>query len=242
MAVGTVPTSADPLHIAAAANLQDVLTKALIPAFTHSMGIEVVPTFGATKQLAIQIEHGAPVDVFVAADTKSVAKLAKEGEILQGTETEYAIGQLVLWTRSDSALHPQSIADLSSASYAHIAIANPDTAPYGRAAVTALQRAGIYDSVQPRIVQAENIAQALQYARSGNADVALTALSLVVTDNKDPYVIVPGSLHDPIAQSAGVVAGTHDATDAKSFLAFLVGPTAAPIWKSYGYLPPGSAH
>jgi len=226
---------AQTLRVASAANLQKVMTEAVIPAFQKQTGATVVPTFGSTKLLATQLQNGAPIDVFVAADTETVAKLTAAGIVVPGTARVYAIGKLVLWTRRDAKHHPRVIGDLASPVYAKIALANPALAPYGRAAQQSLAAAGLTARVSARLVQAENIGQALQYAQSGNADVALTALSLVVEDKTDPYVIVPDRLHAPIAQSAGLVARSPQAALGAKFVAFLTSKDAAPIWKRYGY-------
>jgi len=239
--LSALPTHADPLRVAAAANLQKVFTEALLPAFLKKTGVAVTPTYGATKALAAQIENGAPIDVFVAADTVTVQKLAAERVIVAGTVHPYAIGRLVLWSSAQAAHHPQRLQDLADPVYAKIAIANPKTAPYGLAAEQAFDRAGIGPRVIARVVQAENIGQALQFAQSRNADVCLTALSLVIEDKADPYVIVPDALHDPITQSAGLVRATTQTTRALDFIHFLTGPDASKVWKRYGYeLPKGT--
>ena len=230
---------AAPLRIAAAANLQKAMTEAIIPAFQKQTGEQITPTFGSTRLLATQIENGAPIDVFVAADTETPRALAAKGRLVPDTLRVYAVGKLVIWSRKDAKHHPRRLQDLADPEYSKIAIANPALAPYGRAAQQALENTNLTVRVTPRIVQAENIGQALQYAQSGNADVALTALSLVVEDKTNPYVIVPDSLHAPIAQAAGVVSGCAHPALARRFLAFLVSSQAAPIWKRYGYtLPP----
>ncbi len=233
------PAHADDLRVAAAANLQKILTAALIPAFQKKTGATVTPTFGATKQLALQLGQGAPFDVFVAADTTTVNKLAAQGLIAPGSVRVYAIGRLVLWTWRDARRHPRKIQDLADPAYGRIAIANPATAPYGLAAQQTFAKAGLTPSVTPRLVQAENIAQALQFARSGNAGVALTALSLVIEDKTNPYVIVPDALHAPIAQAVGLVKSSPKMTLGQQFMTFLTGKEVAPVWKRYGYsLPP----
>ncbi len=237
-AVLSVPAHADPLRVAAAANLQKVFTEALLPAFQKKTGVAVTATYGATKALATQIENGAPIDVFVAADTVTVQKLAGERLVVATTVHPYAIGQLVLWSRKDAAHHPSRLQDLADLVYAKIAIANPRTAPYGLAAEQSFARAGIGPRLARRIVQAENIGQSLQFAQSGNADVSLTALSLVIEDKTDPYLIVPESLHDPITQSLGLVRTTTQTTQALEFIHFLTGKDAAKVWKRYGYTLP----
>ena len=237
-----LPAHADPLRVAAAANLQKVFTEAILPAFTHKTGVQVQVTYGATKLLAVQIENGAPVDVFVAADTATPQKLLAERLLAVGTVQTYAVGQLVVWSRRDAAHHPATVQDLASPVYAKIAYANPKTAPYGLAAQQAFAKTGETATVAPRLVQAENIGQALQFAQSGNADVALTALSLVIEDKDDPYFIVPERLHAPITQSFGLVKTTTQTTQALAFMDFLRSRDAAKIWKKYGYqLPPKAA-
>jgi len=236
--IGVPAHAADPLRVSAAANLEKVFTEALIPAFTKKTGVAVVPTYGATKQLAVQIENGAPIDVFVAADTSTPQKLLSEKLLAVGTVQPYAIGQLVVWSRRDAAHHPSIVQDLASPVYAKISFANPKTAPYGLAAQQVFSKTGLTATVAPRLVQAENIGQALQFAQSGNADVALTALSLVIEDKTDPYFIVPENLHDPITQSLGLVSRTTMTTQALQFIDYLTGPDAAKIWKRYGYTLP----
>ena len=226
---------AEPLKVAAAANLQKVFTEALIPAFEKKTGFAVQPTYGATKLLAVQIENGAPVDVFVAADTVTVQKLAGERLLIASTVHPYAIGHLVLWSRKDAAHHPARLEELASPVYAHIAIANPKTAPYGLAAQEAIAKLGLTASVTPRLVQAENIGQALQFAQSGNAEVALTALSLVIQDKTNPYTIVDDKLHAPITQSLGLVRTTTLTTQALAFINFLISKDTEKVWKRFGY-------
>ncbi len=229
---------AQTLRVAAAANLQKVLTEALIPAFHKRTGALVTPTFGSTKLLATQLQNGAPEDVFLSADTETVAQLARSGTLVAGSTRVYAVGRLVLWARRDAKDHPHAIGDLASPVYAKIALANPALAPYGLAAQQSLAKARLTALVAPRLVLAENIGQALQYAQSGNADVALTALSLVIADTADPYVVIPDTLHAPIAQSAGLVKGSSQATLGAKFLAYLTSKATAPIWKRYGYTLP----
>jgi molybdate transport system substrate-binding protein len=223
------------LRIAAAADLQPVLTQALIPLFERQTGARVIPTFGATRLLATQVQSGLPVDVFISADQATTAKLLSEGLLTAGSIHAYAIGRLVIWSRREAAHHPRRLQDLASPAYGRIAIANPALAPYGVAAVQSLSHAGLTAAVASRLVKAENISQCLQYAQTGNAAVALTALSLVIGDRADPYVIVPDDLHAPIVQSLGLVKGSAQPTLARRLIAFLTGPSAAPLWKHYGY-------
>jgi len=227
------------VRVAAAANLKHCLDDGLVPAFEKATGDQVTVTYGSTQLLARQLESGKPEDVFLSADTKTVDKLVSEKILVGATERVYAIGELVLWTRADAALHPKSIQDLTNLSYANIAIANPKLAPYGEAAVESLHSAGLDPAVAGRIVQAGNISDALQYAKTGNADAAFTALSLVIKDKKDPYIIIPASFHKPIRQSAALVQSSAGGT---AFLNYLSSASAVVIWKSYGYTVPGVQH
>ncbi len=227
------PRSETTLLVSAAANLADVLPP-LLDAFQERTGIRVHVNYGNTAQLAAQIERGAPADLFLAADRRHVESLANKGLVLPETVRVYARGKLVLWARADSGLALTSLAELASSRVGRIAIANPDQAPYGAAARQALQRLGLWDALQPKIVIAENIQQAFQYARSGNADVAFTALSLVVGES-GKRLEVPPELYDPIDQALAVVKGTRREAEARRLADFLVGPEAAAVWQRYGY-------
>jgi len=227
------------IRVAAAANLKKCLDEALIPAFQKETGDRVTVTYGSTQLLARQLENGKPEDVFLSADTKTVDNLVQEHVLNGASERVYAIGRLVLWTRADASLHPKNIHDLSNLSYANIAIANPKLAPYGAASIESLHKAGLDASVAGRIVQAGNISDALQYAKTGNSDAAFTALSLVIKDKKDPYIIIPEALHQPIRQSAALVGAGPDTTGSL-FLNFLSSAAAVRIWKNYGYALPSA--
>jgi molybdate transport system substrate-binding protein len=226
-------SSAQTIHVAAAANLEAVFSAKIVPTFEKETGITVVPVYGATKMLEQQMENGAPFDVFVSADTKTVNMLATEKLVDPSTVATYAIGQLVMWTRNDAKVHPATIADLADPNIQHIAVANPATAPYGAATIDALTRANLLTTFQPKIVYAENIQQSLQYAATGNADISFTALSLVIARTDGVYVVVPDFLHAPIKQSLGVKVSA--SVSARKFAAFLTSREADGIWTSSGY-------
>ncbi len=221
------------IHVAAAANLQSVLTSKIIPAFEAQSAVTVIPVFGATKVLEQQFENGAPYDVFISADTATVDKLAAEKLVDKNSVTTYAIGTLVLWSPNSASAHPKSVNDLTNPQYKHIAVANPKTAPYGTAAIESLTSANLLTTLNPKIVYAENIQQALQYAVSGNADVAFTALSLVISRNDGVWVDVPPALHKPIEQSLGVALNA--SAPAKLFAAYLTSKAVDQIWTTSGY-------
>lgn len=236
-ATRVVRADAPSVTIAAAANLEVVMTRRLIPEFTKETGIAVMPTYGATGLLAKQMEMAAPYDVFVSADTATVDQLVKERVLDGATEQPYAVGQLVLWARSDAPVLPKSIDDVTNALVTHIAVANPKTAPYGTGAIESLANAKLLNAVTSKIVYSANIQEALKFAQTGNADLAFTALSLVAADKSGVYVIIPAKLHAPIVQSVALRPSASDA--AHKFEAFLLSKQAKPIWAAYGYLSPG---
>jgi molybdate transport system substrate-binding protein len=167
------------LTVSAAADLTPAFSE-IGKLFEKETGTKVVFNFGSTGQLAQQIEQGAPVDLFAAANVTFVDKLEQKGLILSETKNLYARGRIALWARTDSILQFERFEDLGRPEITRIAIANPDHAPYGMAAREALQSIGIWDTVKSKLVLGENVRQALQYAETGNVDVAIVALSLSV--------------------------------------------------------------
>ncbi len=222
------------LTVSAAANMQAALTE-LGTQFQQQTGTQVTFNYGATGQLAQQIAQGAPVDLFVAADRKSVDDLATRGFILPDTVQVYARGQIVLYTRSTDTL--QSLNDLTRPEIRRIAIANPGTAPYGLAAQQALQNAGVWTAVQPKIVIAENIQQTQQYADTGNVDTAIVARSLAIA-SQGHWTPIPQELYQPIDQALGVVKGAHDERGARAFAAYLTSAAGRQALTKYGYTIP----
>jgi molybdate transport system substrate-binding protein len=138
----------------------------------------------------------------------------------------------------DSSLRIERIADLTVPEIKRVAIANPDHAPYGMAAREALQSAGIWEALQPRLVLGENVRQALQYAETGNVDVAIVALSLSIT-SKGRWTLIPEELHRPIDQALAVIRATKFEQEARRFGAFVLGPQGRPIMRKYGFVMPG---
>lgn len=220
------------LHVAAAANLSHVLVD-LSSAFEHRTGIRVVPSFGATAQLEQQIENGAPVGVFLAADVEHVDELIKGGFAEPSTRAIYARGQLVVWAPR----HPElsSLAGLENASVRVIAVAKPALAPYGAAAVETLHHARLWDKLKDRVVYAPSVSVAKEFADTGNADAAFTASSLTATETGHSFP-VDESLHKPIEQALCIVRNSKEQSGARSFTAFLASPEARAILKRYGYL------
>ncbi|MCX6029686.1 MAG: molybdate ABC transporter substrate-binding protein [Chloroflexi bacterium] len=203
---------------------------------------KVTFNFGSTGQLAQQIEQGAPADVFAAANVSFIEDLERQGRIAPGTKRVYARGRIVLWTRADNPLRPESLGDLARPEITRVAIANPDHAPYGVAAREALQTAGVWEAVQPKLVLGENVRQALQYAETGNVDAAIVALSLVVPAAQGSnggvqgrWTTIPQELHRPLDQALAVVKGTAHEREAAAFADFVAGPRGQEILRKYGF-------
>lgn len=226
-------TAPEELVVAAAANLTEALAE-IGPRFTSKTGIRVVFSFGATAELAKQIENGAPFDVFAAADTEHVDSLDRAGLLTPGTRAIYARGRLVLWLPAGSSLKIGRIEDITGKQFDRIAIAKPDVAPYGRAAVECLQQLGIWTQIEPRVIYAQNVSQARQYAATGNAEVAFIPLALVKTGD-GTYVEVKESLHEPINQALAVIKSSAKQDAARQFVSFVLSPEGQQLLKAKGY-------
>lgn len=229
------------LTVAAASDLTPAFEE-LGTLFEAETGIRVTFSFGSTGQLTQQIEQGAPVDVFAAANQSYIADLDALDLVLPDTIAPYAVGRLTLWTRSDSGHTFETVEDLQNAAVERIAIANPEHAPYGVAARETLQTAGLWEPLQPQLIFGENIAQTLQYAETGNVDVALVALSLsIAAGDAGNWMLVPDTLHNPLNQSLAVVAATVHEDEARQFAAFVNSEAGRAVMRRYGFLLPGEA-
>ena len=227
------PGVGDALVVGAAASLSEMLP-ALTGRFGDETDITITATIGATGQLAQQIRQGAPIDILLAADAASVDALVAEGLILPGSRAIYARGRLAMWSR-DAGARLARIEDLVSEDIRRIAIAHPEHAPYGRAGREALVSAGIWEEVEHKVVIAENVRQALQFAETGNADVAIVALT-VVHDAGGITMIVDDSLYTPLEHALGAVTGG-DRTSATRFLAFVLSPAGQEVLGRFGFMP-----
>ena len=205
--------------------------------FEEKTGTKAVFNFGSTGQLAQQIENGAPVDLFAAADQSYVDDLIRKGRLIGETKALYARGFLTLWRRDESGPRVERLEDLTQPGVRRIAIANPDHAPYGIAAREAMQIAGVWDAVRPKLVYGENIRQALQFAETGNVDVAVVALSLSI-QSKGAWVRVPESLHKPIDQALAVVQGSKREREARAFATFVTSEEGREVMGRYGFALP----
>ena len=232
----------EPLLVAAAADLAFAF-KDVGAAFEKSTGTPVKFSFGSTGLLARQIAEGAPFDVFAAANISFVEDVVKQGGCFADSKVLYGRGRIALWTRK-GAPAPTTLEDLRDPKYVKVAIANPEHAPYGKAAKQALIKAGVWDAVKDRLVYGENVQQALQFAQSGNADVALVALSLSVV-SEGGFTTIDPALHEPLDQALVVCKGAggksaHEPS-ARQFTAFVNSDAGRAIMKRYGFLLAGES-
>jgi molybdate transport system substrate-binding protein len=233
--------SAQGLTVAAASDLQSALPE-IIAQFEKDTGQPVRLTFGSSGNLFAQIQNGAPFDVFLSADIDYPKRLEASGEAERGSIYQYATGGIVLWTRKDSGLDlRRGLMGLDDPRVRRIAIANPEHAPYGRAAVTALRHEGLYEKVREKFVLGENISQAAQFAASGSADVGLLALALALSPrlkNVGNYVDIPGSWYPAIEQGAVILSSSKLKPLARQFVDHLKKPESGRILQSYGFALP----
>lgn len=229
IAFATTVFAQSPLRVAAAADLQPVLPP-ILAQFQQATGIHAEATFQASAMLTTQIQNGAPFDLFLSADVSYPKRLIDAGladaagTADSSTPIVYARGTLVLWTRKDSHLTP-SLALLSDPSLKRLAVANPDRAPYGRAAVAALTSLKLYDTLKPKLVTAENISQAAQFADTGNADAGLISLTSALTPRLSGdgyYFVIPRDLYPPIEQGAVIISKTTQRAQAHKLLDYLL--------------------
>jgi molybdate transport system substrate-binding protein len=228
------------LRIAAAADLKFVLVD-LVAAFEKSHpGATITVTTGSSGSFFAQLTNEAPFDLFLSADVSYPQRLVKGGQGVKESQFEYAIGHLVVWVPKDSALDVENrgVDVLRDDAVQKIAVANPKTAPYGRAAFAALQSLQVHDVVEPRLVFGENVAQTAQMTESGGADVGIISLSLAVSPtlrDKGKYWKVPGDAHPPIVQGGVVLRWAQDAALAGEFRDFLLSAEGRTILGQYGF-------
>jgi molybdate transport system substrate-binding protein len=230
---------AQEITVAAAADMSAALPQ-LVETYTKTTGQTVKLSFGASGNLTNQIRNGAPFDVFFSADEEYPRQLIAEGLASKDTLYRYAIGRLVLWVPSDSPLDLSKLGmnALLDPSVKKISIANPATAPYGRAAAAALRHFEIYDKVSSRLVLGENVSQAAQFVESGNAQAGLIALSHALAPamkDKGRYWTVPLDAYPTLNQAAVVITRSKQQDAARKFLEFLRSSEAASLLTSYGF-------
>lgn len=219
------------IHVAAASNLAKVLDD-LDGAFESNTQVHVVPTYGSTAQLTQQIEAGAPYDLLLAADAEHVDELIQKGLADAKSKQMYTRGQLVVYvpTRTDL----RTLTDLAKPKPVEIAVAKPELAPYGRAAVEAMQAAGIWSQMESHTKYAGSISAVMQYAQTGNVDAAFTSLSLV-DQAQGKYFTIDSKLYKPIDQMLCVLKSAKDKDAAELYASFLDSLEARTKFKKYGY-------
>ena len=228
-----------PLRVAAAADLAHAFDE-IQAAFAAKTPGPMTLTVGASGLLAKQITEGAPFDLFLAANSGYVEQVVRASACDGSTVHVYARGRLVVWTkRAEGA--PQTLAALAEPRFEHIAIANPEHAPYGAAARDALNRAKVWSQVASRVVYGENVQQALELAKTGNADAAIVGLSLALAQPSGSWAAVDEALYAPIDQSLVVCKHGENPAAARRLAEFLSSPAGRTILRKYGFLLPGEA-
>lgn len=228
--------SRTPLSVAAAANLRS-FSEELSDVFEKKTGIKVLFSFGSTAFLAHQIENGAPFDVYAAADVEHVDRLIDKGFLFPDSRAIYARGRLVLWAPPSSEVFLGKLQDLTGNNIRTIALAKPEVAPYGRAAAETLRSLHLWHQVQPKLVYAQNVLMARQFADSGNADVSFVASS-VLKEKIGQQIEVGEHLHRPINQALAIVCGSSRMGDARRFTQFVLGKDGRALLRQFGYRPP----
>lgn len=232
LGAGAMPAQAADTNVAVAANFTEP-AKEIARIFQSKTGHKAILSFGATGQFYAQIVQGAPFQVFLSADDTTPKKLAGDGLAVAENLFTYAIGRLVLFSKDADLVKGEQT--LKEAKFNKLAIANPATAPYGAAAVEAMKKLGVYDTLARRFVRGSNISQTFQFVDTGNAELGFVALSQVVERPGGSRWIVPADLHAPIRQDAVLLKTGADNEAAKAFVAFLKGPEATAIVEKFGY-------
>lgn len=225
------------ITVYAAADL-DMAFREIKPLFEKATGARVTLVMGSTGNLAKQIEHGAPADVFFAANESFIDDLLAAGAVIPQTRALYAQGRLVLATPTTSAVAVRELADLLKPEVRRVAIANPAHAPYGRAAQEALETVGMWERIKPKLVYGENIRHTLQFIETGAVEAGIVALSVAGVPAVR-YVPIDPKLHKPLNQVAAVVKRSTRPELGLAFIQFLNGPEGRPVMKRYGFLLPG---
>jgi molybdate transport system substrate-binding protein len=228
-------SAAAEVRVAVAANFAPCLEE-LAPVFAEASGHRIQPIVGSTGRLVAQITAGAPFDVFLAADSRSCRRLVADGLADGDSRFTYALGSLVLWLATAPATEDRQLARLLNVpTVQRIALANPRLAPYGAAAVQALQRSGLDPELGGRAVLGSSVGQTWQFAASGHVQAAFLALSQVIGQDRGWHMVVPADLHEPIRQDAVLLKSARDEPAARAFLRFLRSEAAGKIMTKFGY-------
>lgn len=228
------------LTLAVASNFRETAEE-IARRFTTETNIPVRLSFGSTGKLYAQIRYGAPFDVFLAADAARPIRLEEEGYVASASRVTYAIGTLHLVSTDEALRGRDCLQALQLGEFRRVAIANPDTAPYGRAARTYLESTGLWESVRLRAIQGENIAQTMQFVATGNATLGLIATAQVngrIAPRLTCSAVVPKEHYAAIVQQAVVLAASKNLVEAQQFLQFLGSEGARQQITADGYLVP----
>ena len=234
--LATITVSAKKVNVAAAANLRYVLEEIKTAYLKQNPKAKVNLTFGASGTLVQQIQNGASFDFFMAADNEFPLKLKEKG-LTTGPMSTYAFGKLAIYSTSLD-VDKLGLEALKSPSVKKIAIANPETAPYGERSVELLKSQKLYDGLKSKIVFGENISQTAQFAFTGNVEIGFIALSLALApdmDKKGSYYIVPQPLYKPIEQACILIKTPVLNTVAAKFKKFVLSAATKAIWEKWGY-------
>jgi molybdate transport system substrate-binding protein len=235
---GVVAAFAQEITVAAAADLQFAMQD-IAARFEKDAGKKVKVVYGSSGNFFQQIQNGAPFDVFFSANLDYAKKLEAAGLTEPGTLYEYATGKIVLWVPSGSKVDLNGgLRALADPSIRKISIANPEHAPYGQAAVAAMQKESIYEQVRGKLVMGENISQAASFVLSGSADAGIIALSLALAPNmkdRGRYVEVPAGDYPPIEQGCVLLKSSQKKDAARAFMEFMKTPAAAELLRAYGF-------
>jgi molybdate transport system substrate-binding protein len=225
------------LTVFAAADLAFALRE-IAAAFERTHDTEVTLVFGSTGHLAQQIAHGAPADVFFAANEDFVDGLVRRGAIVAATRTLYAQGRIVLATRKDRGPRLTGLRELTAPGVRRLAIANPRHAPYGKAAEEALRAVGVWETIESKLVFGDNVRHTLQFLETGAVEAAIIALSVASVPEIEG-MLIDAALHRPLNQAVGVVTRSRRPELALAFIQYVNGPHGRPIMRKYGFLLPG---
>jgi len=230
------------LLVAAAADLTPALND-IAQQFEQQHGLKVKVSFGASGALTQQIQNGAPFDLFFSADMDYPRQLISQGQADSDSLYEYSLGKLVVWVPAASPLdiEHKGLSTLLDPSIMKIAIANPQHAPYGRAAVAALKHAGLYDRLADRLVLGENVSQAAQFAESGNAQAGFVALAHALSPNvkgTGRFWVVPADYYPPLEQGVAVISRSKHKKEAAEFLEYLKSKEVSEVLRKYGFTLP----
>jgi len=224
---------ADAIRIAVASNFSEP-AREIAARYQQRSGQQLILIFGATGKHYAQIKHGAPFDIFFAADARRPRLLEEEGVAIAGSRFTYARGRLVLWSPREGFVDKQGRV-LETGQFTRLAIADPKLAPYGRAAQEVLQAKGLWNALRQRMVRGENISQTYQFVKSGNAEMGFVAYSQILRSNQPiagSYWLIPQTLYQPIEQQVVLL---KDNSTIRDFIAYVQGSEAQTIIRTYGY-------